>query len=263
MVSGAMGMNVMGLVPFVSTFAAFFTRAFDQIRMASVSGATLHLVGSHAGVSIGEDGPSQMGLEDLAMMRAVHGATVLYPCCANQTAKLVDIMAARSGIHYLRTTRQKTPVIYPPEETFRVGGSKVLRQSDRDEVAILAAGVTVDEALRAYDLLSVRGVTARVVDLYSVAPVDRQTLLEAARTCPRGFVVVEDHHPAGGLGDAVSEAFDGVPAPAIVRLAVRIMPGSATPEEQLAAAQIDAHAITEAAVRLSRLTSRRSARGDN
>jgi transketolase len=246
MISAAVGMQVLGWTPFAATFAAFFTRAFDQIRMASISKATVNLVGSHAGVSIGEDGPSQMGLEDLAMMRAVHDSVVLYPCCGNATAKLVAEMATRRGIQYLRTTREKTPVLYPPSEAFPIGGSKVLRRSDRDRAAIIAAGVTVHEALKAHDELRGRGVPTRVIDLYSVKPVDRATLHEAAKECPGGLLVVEDHHPEGGLADAVAEAFDGVAAPPIRRLAVRIMPGSATPDEQLAAAGIDARAIVAA-----------------
>ncbi|HZU83305.1 MAG TPA: transketolase [Polyangiaceae bacterium] len=251
MVAAAVGMQALGWTPVAATFAAFLTRAFDQVRMAAVSGATMHVVGSHAGVSIGEDGPSQMGLEDLAMLRAVHGSTVLYPCCANATARLVAEMIGRRGIHYLRTTREKTRVLYPATEPFPIGGSKVLRRSDRDAVAIVAAGVTVHEALVAHGALEQRGISARVVDLYSVKPVDRAALREAARDCRRGLVVVEDHHPEGGLADAVAEAFDGETAPAIVRLAVRIMPGSATPAEQLDAAGIGARAIADAAERLA------------
>ena len=246
MVAAAVGMQVLGWTPFAATFAAFFTRAFDQVRMAAISRATLNLVGSHAGISIGEDGPSQMGLEDLAMMRTVHGSVVLYPCDANATAKLVAEMAARRGIQYLRTTRAKTPVLYAASEPFPIGGSKVLRRSEHDRAAIVAAGVTVHEALKAHDELCRRGITTRVIDLYSVKPVDRATLHEAARQCLGRILVVEDHHPEGGLADAVAEAFDGEPMPAIGRLAVRIMPGSATPEEQLEAAGIDARAIVEA-----------------
>jgi transketolase len=246
MVSAAVGMQALGLTPFAATFAAFFTRAFDQVRMASISLATLHLVGSHAGVSIGEDGPSQMGLEDLAMMRAVNGSTVLYPSCANATARLALEMARRRGLHYLRVTREKTPVLYSPEERFPVGGSKVLRRSDHDVVAIVAAGITVHEALRAYDKLVGRGIAARIIDAYSVKPIDAATLKEAGRDCSRGLVVVEDHHPEGGLADAVAGAFDRGPAPWIVRLAVRHMPASASPEEQLDDAGIDARAIVEA-----------------
>jgi transketolase len=246
-VSAAVGMQALGWTPFASTFATFFTRAFDQIRMAAISRATLNLVGSHAGVSIGEDGPSQMGVEDLAMMRTVHGSVVLYPSCANATAKLTAEMAARRGaIQYLRTTREKTPVLYPPGEPFPIGGAKVLRRSDADRFAIVAAGITVHEALKAHAELQARGVATRVIDLYSVKPVDRATLAAAARECAGGFVVVEDHHPEGGLADAVAEAFDGAPLPALRRLAVRTMPGSATPAEQLRAAGIDAQAIVDA-----------------
>ncbi len=246
MVSAAVGMQVLGWTPFASTFAAFLTRAFDQIRMAAISGATLNLVGSHAGVSIGEDGPSQMGVEDLAMMRAVHGSVVLYPCCANATARLTAEMAGRAGIQYLRTTREKTPVLYPPGEPFPIGGSKVLRRSPGDRVAVVAAGVTLHEALKAHDQLRGEGIAVRVIDLYSVKPADGATLREAARECPGGLIVVEDHHPEGGLGDAVAEAFEGGPAPAIRRLAVRIMPDSATPQEELEEAGIDAGAIARA-----------------
>ncbi len=266
MVSAAVGMQALGWTPFAATFAAFFTRAFDQVRMASISLATVHLVGSHAGVSIGEDGPSQMGLEDIAMMRAVHGSTVLYPSCGNATARLVLEMAGRRGLHYLRTTREKTHVLYPASEPFPIGGSKTLRRSDRDAVAIVAAGVTVHEALKAHESLRALGIQARVIDAYSVKPIDRPTIALAAAECPRGIVVVEDHHPEGGLGDAVAEVFDGTspvlpergrnlgftPAPTIVRLAVRLMPGSATPEEQLDDAAIDARAIVEAVQLLTR-----------
>jgi len=246
LVSAAVGLQTRGWRPFAATFAAFFTRAFDQIRMAAISQATLNLVGSHAGVSIGEDGPSQMGLEDLAMMRAVHGSVVLYPSCGNATAKLVVEMAGRDGIQYLRTTREKTPVLYPPTEDFPIGGCKVLRRSDRDRVAIVAAGITVHEALKAHQQLCARGVMTRVIDLYSVKPVDRATLHEVARECSAGFLVVEDHHPEGGLADALAEAFEDSAVPAIRRLAVRNMPGSATPDEQLGLAGIDATAIIQA-----------------
>jgi transketolase len=246
LVSAAVGLQTRGWRPFAATFAAFFTRAFDQIRMAAISQATLNLVGSHAGVSIGEDGPSQMALEDLAMMRAVHDSVVLYPSCGNATAKLVVEMARRDGIQYMRTTREKTPVLYPPTEQFPIGGCKVLRRSDRDRVAIVAAGITLHEALKAHEQLRARGVMTRVIDLYSVKPVDRATLREAARECSAGFLVVEDHHPEGGLADALAEAFEGSTVPPIRRLAVRGMPGSATPEEQLGLAGIDAAAIIQA-----------------
>ncbi|CAL9371422.1 transketolase [Streptomyces sp. enrichment culture] len=246
MVAAAVGMAARGWVPYASTFAAFLTRAHDFIRMASISGSCINLVGSHAGVAIGEDGPSQMGLEDLAMMRAVHGSTVLYPCDANQTARLVAAMAGIDGIRYLRTSRGESPVIYGPDEEFPVGGSKVLRASDRDRLTLVAAGGTVFEALAAADSLHQEGIAARVVDLYSVKPVDRDTLRRAAEETGC-LVTVEDHHPEGGLGDAVAEAFsDGGPVPRLVRLAVRTMPGSASPEEQMRAAGIDAASIAAA-----------------
>ncbi|MFJ8822917.1 transketolase [Streptomyces sp. NPDC102467] len=243
LVATSVGLAARGRVPYASTFAAFFTRAHDFIRMAAVSGAGINLVGSHAGVAIGQDGPSQMGLEDLAMFRTVHDSTVLYPCDANQTARLIASMADLSGVRYLRTSRGKTPVIYPPDEEFPVGGSKVLRVGRDDRVTIVAAGVTVHEALRAADELAEAGIPVRVIDLYSVKPVDRRTLREAARATGC-LVTVEDHRAQGGLGDAVAEAFDdGAPVPRLVRLAVRPMPGSATPEEQLGAAGIDAASI--------------------
>jgi transketolase len=248
MLAAALGMQARGLVPVAATFAAFFTRAYDFVRMGAISQANLKLAGSHAGVSIGEDGPSQMGLEDLAMFRAVHGSVVLYPCDANQTAALVDELLAERGIGYLRTTRGNTPVIYEPGERFPIGGSKTLRSSRADQVTIIAAGVTVPEALRAADALAADGISARVIDLYSVKPVDTQTLRTAA-ALTGNFVTVEDHWPEGGLGDAVLAAFaNGHQAPRITKLAVHTMPGSATPDEQLREAGIDAKAI-EAAVR--------------
>ncbi|WP_199546171.1 transketolase [Streptomyces sp. N35] len=249
MVAAAVGLAARGFTPYASSFAAFLTRAHDFVRMAAVSGSDIKLAGSHAGVSIGQDGPSQMGLEDLAMFRSVHGSTVLYPCDANQTAQLVAALAERPGIGYLRTTRGETPVLYGPDETFPIGGSKVLRSSDADRVTIVAAGVTVREALAAADQLAEVGIACRVIDLYSVKPVDTATLREAAERTGC-LLTVEDHRPEGGLGDAVSEAFaDGAPVPRLVRLAVRGLPGSATPGEQLRSAGIDEAAIA-AAVRL-------------
>ncbi|MGV9940191.1 transketolase [Streptomyces sp. NPDC003401] len=249
LVATAVGMAARGRVPFASTFAAFLTRAYDFVRMAAVSGAGINLVGSHAGVAIGQDGPSQMGLEDLAMFRAVHGSTVLYPCDANQTARLVAAMAGLDGIRYLRTSRGESPVIYGPDEEFPVGGSKMLRSSGGDRLTVVAAGVTVHEALKAADALDAEGIPVRVIDLYSVKPVDRDTLRRAAEETGC-LVTVEDHHEEGGLGDAVLDAFtDGRPVPRLVRLAVRTMPGSASPGEQLHAAGIDAESIA-ASVRL-------------
>jgi transketolase len=246
MVAAAVGLAARGWVPYAATFAAFLTRAYDFVRMASISGAGINLVGSHAGVAIGQDGPSQMGLEDLAMMRAVHGSTVLYPCDANQTAHLVAEMAGLDGIRYLRTGRGESPVIYGPEEEFPVGGSKVLRSSESDRLTVVAAGVTVHEALKAAEALDQEGIRVRVVDLYSVKPVDRATLRQAAEDTGC-LLTVEDHREEGGLGDAVLDAFaDGRPVPRLVRLAVRTMPGSASPEEQLHAAGIDAESIAAA-----------------
>lgn len=246
MVAAAVGLAARGWNPYAATFAAFLTRAHDFIRMASISGSGINFVGSHAGVAIGQDGPSQMGLEDLAMMRAVHGSTVLYPCDANQTARLTAAMAGLDGIRYLRTSRGATPVLYGPDEEFPVGGSKVLRSSGGDRLTLVAAGVTVPEALAAADSLAGEGIAARVIDLYSVKPVDRVTLRTAAEETGC-LMTVEDHHPEGGLGDAVAEAFgDGRPVPRLVRLAVRNMPGSATPDEQLHASGIDAEAIAAA-----------------
>jgi transketolase len=247
LVAAAVGMQVRGWRPFASTFAAFLTRAYDFIRMAAVSRASLSLVGSHAGVSIGEDGPSQMALEDLAMMRAVHGSTVLYPSDANQAAALVVEMVDRPGISFLRTTREKTPVIYPPGESFPIGGCRVVRSSPDDRVTIVAAGITLHEALTAADQLATDGIAARVVDLYSIKPIDAETLRQAAADTG-ALVTVEDHWPEGGLGDAVLALFAGEPDHPVVRhLAVRTMPGSATPAEQLADAGIDAAAIVAAA----------------
>ncbi len=233
-------------MPYASSFAAFLTRAYDFVRMASISGSGVNLVGSHAGVAIGQDGPSQMGLEDLAMMRAVHGSTVLYPCDANQTARLVAAMADLEGIRYLRTSRGGSEVVYGPDEEFPVGGSKVLRACDADRMTIVAAGVTVPEALAAADALEGEGIPVRVIDLYSVKPVDAATLRQAAEDTGC-LLTVEDHHPEGGIGDAVLDAFtDGRPVPRLVRLAVRSMPGSAAPDEQLHAAGIDAESIAAA-----------------
>ncbi|GER82965.1 transketolase [Thermogemmatispora aurantia] len=248
MVAAAIAMSVRQRIPFASTFAAFLTRAYDFIRMGAISRANIRLCGSHAGVSIGEDGPSQMGLEDLAMMRAVFGSTVLYPCDANQTAKLVAQMAEHGGIVYLRTTREKTPVIYSPDDEFPIGGSKVLRRSENDQATIVAAGITVHEALKAYEYLKSEGILVRVIDAYSIKPIDEETLFQAADETKQCIVTVEDHWPEGGLGEAVLEAFTqrAGPLPRVVKLAVQEMPGSAKPMEQLEEAGIDAHHIAQA-----------------
>jgi transketolase len=247
LVSYAVGFQVRGWRPFAATFAAFLARAYDFVRMAAVSRANFVLTGSHAGVSIGEDGPSQMALEDLAAFRAVHGSTVLYPSDPNQTAALMREVADREGIVFLRTTREKTPVLYAPDEEFRIGGSRVVRRTDADQVTLVGAGITLHEALKAADALAADGIAARVIDLYSVKPVDAETLLAAGRETA-AIVTVEDHFAEGGLGDAVLEVFaEERDAPIVRRLAVRIMPGSGTPSEQLAAAGIDADHIAAAA----------------
>ncbi|HZA23479.1 MAG TPA: transketolase, partial [Dehalococcoidia bacterium] len=226
MVAAATGMQARHWMPFAATFAAFMTRAHDFIRMAAISRANLRLVGSHAGVAIGQDGPSQMGLEDLAMFRAVAGSTVLYPCDANQTSKLVAQMADRDGIVYLRTTRGSTPVIYDEHERFLIGGSKVLRATADDDVVLIGAGITTHQALQAAHRLEQQGVRARVIDLYSIKPVDKDTLLEAAAATQGPVITVEDHWPEGGLGDAVLEALADAPArPRVIKLAVRDLPG--------------------------------------
>jgi transketolase len=260
MAGAAVGMQARGWVPFASSFAAFWTRAYDFWRMAAVSRADVNVCGSHAGVSIGQDGPSQMGLEDLAAFRAVHGSTVLYPCDANQTAALVALMADQPGVCYLRTTRGATPVIYEPGREFRVGGSAVVRSAGEDDtVTIVSAGITLHQALEAADRLAGQGVPARVVDCYSVKPIDARTLRDAARVTGR-ILTVEDHWPEGGLGDAVLDVFaDASPGPRLVKLAVSRMPGSATPQEQLHEAGIDAEAIHRAALALARIDRREPA----
>jgi transketolase len=248
MVATAIGFSVRHKIAFASTFAAFFSRAYDFIRMAAVSRANIRLVGSHAGVSIGEDGPSQMALEDLAMMRAVYGSTVLYPSDANQTAQLIAQMAEHGGIIYLRSTREKTPILYSPDEVFTIGGSRVVYQSDKDEATIVAAGITLHESLKAYKQLKSEGITVRVIDAYSVKPIDAETLFVAAEEAGNKILTVEDHWPEGGLGEAVLEAFserDGAQAE-IVKLAVQSLPGSGTPAELLEEAGISAHHIVQA-----------------
>jgi transketolase len=252
LVAAAVGVAVRGYRPFASTFAAFFTRAYDFIRMAAISQANICLVGSHAGVEIGADGPSQMALEDLAMLRAVHGSTVLYPSDATSTAALVQAMADRAGISYMRTTRGAYPVLYDAAETFPIGGSKVLRQADDDQVALIGAGVTLHACLAAADQLKEEGISARVIDLYSVKPVDTDTLTAAASTTRGRLVLVEDHHPEGGLGSAVIDALtsDGRIELAVAHLAVREMPGSGTSAELLDAAGISAEHIAAAARQL-------------
>jgi transketolase len=236
------GLQALGKTAFAATFGAFLTRAFDQIRMAAIGRADLRLCGSHAGVSIGEDGPSQMALEDLAALRAIHGTTLLYPADGNATVQLVAAMADLRGISFVRTTREATPVIYGPEEDFPVGGSKTVREGG--DVALIAAGITLHESLRAAERLAERGISARVLDCYSVKPIDTAAL-RAAPAQTGLVVVVEDHRIEGGLGDAVLDALasGGQLRGRVIKLAVTDMPGSGTPEELRAWAGIDADAI--------------------
>lgn len=256
MIGAALGMSRRGLKPFVSSFAAFFTRAFDQIRMAQYSDPNVTLVGSHAGVSIGADGPSQMGLEDIAMMRAVHRSVVLYPSDGVATHKLVEQAAKNRGLIYIRTTRSKTPVLYSTGANFPVGGSKVLKKSKSDVVTIVSAGITLHEALKAYELLSKKGVAIRIIDLYSIKPIDLQTLRTAARETGT-IIVVEDHYPEGGLGEAVRSAL-GNTSCRFEHLAVRKMPRSGTEQELLDFEGISAQAIIKKIHQLQKTSRRRS-----
>jgi len=248
LIAAAVGFSVRGYVPFASSFAAFFTRAHDFLRMAAISRANIRLAGSHAGVEIGPDGPSQMALEDLAMHRAVSGSTVLYPSDATSTAALVHAMADREGVVYMRTTRGAYPVLYEDSEGFPIGGSKVLRGCAQDQVTLIGAGVTLHECLAAADILERENFASRVIDLYSLKPIDVRTLTAAAQDTGR-FVVAEDHHPQGGLASAVLEALAdaGRIELSVASLAVRELPGSGTPRELLNAAGISAQQIADAA----------------
>jgi transketolase len=229
MVGAAMGLAARGAIPFPSTFACFLERAADFIRMAGISMLNVKLCGSHAGVSIGEDGPSQMALEDLAMMRAQPNMTVLYPCDAMSTERLLELMAYHPGPVYMRTSRPKTPVIYGPDEKFAVGGLKILRESANDAATIIGAGITVFEALKAYDQLQKIGISVRVIDLYSLQPIDSRSLLRCARDTKR-IITVEDHYAAGGIGEAVAACVSGSGA-TVERLCIRDIPRSGTPEQ--------------------------------
>jgi transketolase len=252
MLGAQTGLQALGKTAFAATFAAFLTRAYDQIRMGAISRANLRISGSHAGVSIGEDGPSQMALEDLAMFRAVNGSTVLYPADGTSTVKLVAAMCDLEGISYLRTTREATPLLYDAAQGFSVGGSKTLAATDHDSVTLVGAGITVHQALAAHDTLAAEGIAARVIDCYSVKPIDVATLRRALDETNL-LVVAEDHRVEGGLGDAVLDALaDGELHGRVVKLGVRDMPGSGTPQELRAWAGIDATAIAEAARRLVR-----------
>jgi transketolase len=250
MVGAALGMATEGLVPFASTFACFLSRAYDFIRMAVYSRPPhLVLCGSHAGISIGEDGPSQMGLEDLAMFRALVASTVLYPSDAVCAERCVEQAARTPGLVYIRTTRPKTKVLYGNDEAFPVGGSKVLRRSGQDQVTLVGAGITLYEALAAHEELAKQGVAARVIDLYSVKPVDEETLRRAAAET-RGIVTVEDHSLHGGLGEAVAAVVAGNGKGRLTMLGVQGIARSGKPAELMAAHGIDAAAIVKAARRL-------------
>ena len=246
MLGSAAGLAACGKIPFAATFAAFFTRAYDFIRMAAISQSNIKLVGTHVGVSIGEDGPSQMGLEDIAIMAAQPGVTVLYPSDGTCMYRLVEAAANHKGMVYLRAGRPKSPILYGPDERFQIGGSKILRQSATDALTIVAAGVTLFEALKAYDQLKTTGISVRVIDLYSVVPIDRTTLLESARNTQNRILTVEDHYAHGGLGDAVLDAV-GSEGIRVHKLAVRAIPRSGKPEELVDHFGIGARSIVEAA----------------
>jgi len=249
MVGASAGLAACGKIPFAATFACFLTRAYDFIRMASISHNNIKLMGSHVGVSIGEDGPSQMGLEDLAMMGAQPGMVVLYPSDAVCTHRLVELMAAHTGPVYLRTGRPKAPILYTNDETFTIGGSKVLRQSAADRLTIVAAGVTLFEALKAYDQLKTQDIAVRVIDLYSIVPIDRTGLLAHGRATQGSMLTVEDHYAHGGLGDAVLSAVaeEGF---RVHKMAVREIPHSGKPDELIDRYGISARAIVETVKRI-------------
>lgn len=245
MIGAAVGLSASGKVPFVSTFACFLTRGFDHIRMAAISRANLKLAGSHCGVSIGPDGPSQMGLEDIAMMRAVPNADVLYPADAVATERLVEAMSRKSGMQYIRLTRPKAAILYGSKEEFPIGGSKTLRSSKKDVVTVIAAGVTVAEALKAHAVLAGDGIAIRVLDAYSVKPIDKKGILAAANATGGQVLTVEDHYFDGGIGDAVLNAVNGHGV-TVTKLAVQGVPRSGKPEELMRAFEIDAKAIVDA-----------------
>lgn len=241
MVGVSLGLSTRGCLPFVSTFGAFFTRAFDQIRMAGYAKANIKFVGSHAGVSIGEDGSSQMALEDISMFRSVIGSTVLYPSDAISTEKLVEESARFNGLTYIRTTRKDTPVLYSTNEEFPIGGSKTLKESKNDQATIICAGITLHEALVAYEELKKQDIYMRIIDMYSIKPLDQKTLIKAAMET-RTIIVVEDHYPEGGIAEAVRTALGNEKAH-IISLCVRKMPRSGKPQELLEYEDISANAI--------------------
>ena len=244
LVGAGIGLAKRGKIPFVSTFAAFLSRAYDQIRMSAISQANIKYVGSHCGVSIGEDGPSQMGLEDIAMFRAIPGAVVLYPSDAVAAERLVAEAAAYEGIVYLRTSRPKTSILYDADESFPIGGCKVIRESSEDTVTIVAAGIALHEALKAHEILAKEGIAVRIIDLYSVKPIDKEALQKAASETNNTLITVEDHYPEGGLGDAVLEAV-ATEEVSVHKLAVTGVPRSGKPEELLEYHGISTDAIIE------------------
>ncbi len=242
LVGVAVGFGTRGKVPFASTFACFFSRAYDQIRVAGISQANLKLAGSHVGVSIGEDGPTQMGLEDLAMMRPVAGSVVLYPSDAVSTEKLVEEMVRHRGICYLRTSRPKTPVLYRNDEPFPIGGAKIVRQQAGDKITVVAAGITLHEALKAAAMLAQEGIGITVIDAYSIKPLGKDIIQAAAHKTGNQVLTVEDHYPEGGLGDAVAGELSSAGIK-VHKLAVNGLPRSGKPEELLAKFAINADAI--------------------
>ncbi len=244
MVGMAMGLSAKGLLPFVATFAAFLSRAHDQIRMAAYSFSNIKFVGSHAGVSIGADGPSQMGLEDMAMFRPIPGCVILYPCDAYSTEACVESLAKQKGLGYLRTTRPSTPLIYAKGEKFPIGGSKILKKSPHDVAAVVAAGITVHEALKAYRDLSEEKIFIRVIDAYSIKPLDKERIITNIEEAGKKAIVVEDHFEGGGLGDAVALALGG--RAEIVHLAIKEIPRSGEPDELLDKYGINAESIKKA-----------------
>ena len=240
----ALGLQCRGKIPFASSFAAFLTRAFDQVRMSQYSDANIKFAGSHAGTSIGEDGPSQMALEDIAMFRTIHDGVVLYPSDAVSTEKIVELAARHKGIVYIRTTRMKTPILYAADDHFAIGESKTLKKSNQDAATVIAAGATLHEALKAYAALKKEDILIRVIDLYSIKPIDAKTLQQAAKETPR-LITVEDHYPEGGIGEAVRSGLGTVCVP-LVSLAVRKKPKSGQPQQLLDFEEISAEAIIKA-----------------
>jgi transketolase len=245
MISVAVGLSKLGYQPFVSTFSAFLTRAHDQLRMAALSQANMVLCGSHAGVSVGEDGPSGMGLDDISMFRSMFNTTILYPSDAVSTAKLLQLAARQLGLTYLRTSRPPVANIYSSTEEFQIGGSKTLKSSSNDICAVATAGVTLHEALKAFTELQHDGINIRIIDLYSIKPIDRQTLHKATAECNNTIICVEDHSVYGGLGDAVAEAFTNYEGqlPKILKLGIQTYPHSATSAQNLDSHGISAQAI--------------------